>query len=84
MTEQQRRRAENATNSEVSVLTVGLPQVVIGLLAILADAVFFDGLELVSPGTIFLSAGIVLTIIGLLVRRHARRLRAEAGLEEQE
>ncbi|WP_422114983.1 hypothetical protein [Brachybacterium sp. UNK5269] len=68
----------------MSVLNVGMPQVAIGVLALLADVVFFDGVKLVSVGTIFLAGGIVLTIIGLLVRRHARRLRTEAGLEEPE
>ena len=82
-TERQRERAENATRSEVSVLAVGPPQMAIGALALIADILLFDGPTILSFASIFLVGGVGLTIIGLLVRRRARRLRREAGIDEQ-
>jgi Na+/melibiose symporter-like transporter len=56
-----------------SAFAMGPAQIVVGVLAMIIDALFFGGVELVSFGTIFLAAGIVLTINGMLVRRRARR-----------
>ena len=56
-----------------SVFANGPAQIMVGVLAIIVDALFFGGVELVSFGTIILAAGISLTIIGLLIRRRARQ-----------
>lgn len=59
----------------------GPAQIVVGVLAMIIDALFFGGVELVSFGTIVLTAGMVLTADTLLVRRRARRGRTD--MQEQ-
>jgi len=63
-----------------SVFANGPAQITVGVLAIIVDALFFGGVEVVSFGTIVLAAGISLTISGLLVHRRARR----TSMKEQE
>lgn len=55
----------------------GPAQIAVGVVAMIIDSLFFGGVELVSFGTIVLTAGIVLTADTLLVRRRARRRRTE-------